>query len=77
MEDELIAGHSYVAGRDKKHAEHAAVLDALLQTNISRDRVLETVITPLDDMERVGKAARASKVAATKVEFFTMVRGDD
>jgi alpha-D-ribose 1-methylphosphonate 5-triphosphate synthase subunit PhnG len=69
-------GHAHVQGRDKAHAWRAAVLDAVLQTD--RDGTLYArVIAPLLDAENARRTARASKAAATKVEFFTLVRGED
>ena len=69
-------GLSYVAGRSTRHAELAAALDALLQDPVRRPAVEAAVIAPLTDLLD-GKAERASRqAAATKVEFFTLVRGD-
>ncbi len=69
-------GHGYVQGRDKAKAETAALIDALMQTGAAT-AIRNAVLTPLtDDMTRA-KAARAEKAAATKVDFFTMVRGED
>ena len=69
-------GHAYVQGRDKAKAEQAALLDALMQTEAA-DAVREKVLEPLAaEMDAVA-AARAARAAATKVEFFTMVRGED
>ncbi|MEC9311097.1 MAG: phosphonate C-P lyase system protein PhnG, partial [Pseudomonadota bacterium] len=36
-----------------------------------------TVLVPLEQERATSKAARAAKAAATKVDFFTMVRGED
>lgn len=69
-------GHAHVQGRDKAHATRAAVVDALMQTDGAaafRDQVL----TQLTAEETAARALRASKAAATKVEFFTLVRGED
>lgn len=69
-------GHAHVQGRDKAHALRAAVLDALLQAD--PDGALHAqVIAPLLATEAAARALRASKAAATKVEFFTLVRGED
>ncbi len=69
-------GHAHVQGRDKTHALRAAVLDALMQTE--RAAELGTVIlAPLQQAEAQARALRAAKAAATKVEFFTLVRGED
>lgn len=69
-------GHAYVQGRDKAHAERAALVDALMQTRHASE-VAELVLAPLEAEAAVAKAARAAKAAATKVDFFTMVRGED
>lgn len=69
-------GHAWVQGRDKAHARRAAVADALLQTPAA-DEVRARIIAPLQAEAAALKASRAAKAAATKVEFFTMVRGDN
>ena len=70
------AGHANVAGRDKGHATRAAVVDALMQT-AAAVATRATVLTPLADDEAARKQTRAAKSAATKVDFFTLVRGED
>jgi len=69
-------GHGYVQGRSKPKAETAALIDALLQTEAAED-IRVRVIAPLSQKMQAVKTARAAKAAATKVEFFTMVRGED
>ncbi|SFQ78499.1 phosphonate C-P lyase system protein PhnG [Donghicola eburneus] len=69
-------GHAYVQGRDKDHATRAALVDALMQT-ARADEVQATVLAPLTAEATTANSARAAKAAATKVEFFTMVRGED
>ncbi len=69
-------GHAYIQGRRKGDAEAAALVDALMQTGAA-DNMRKTVLMPLEDEQRVAKASRAAKAAATKVDFFTMVRGED
>ncbi len=69
-------GHAWVQGRDKGHARRAAVLDALLQT-AAADDLSARVLTPLQAEALQARAIRAAKAAATKVDFFTMVRGED
>lgn len=69
-------GQSYVQGRDKHHAELAARLDALLQGE-RRDELLAAVIAPLRQKLEQRRLERSRKAASTKVEFFTMVRGED
>ena len=69
-------GHGYVQGRDKAHAVHAALVDALMQTDAGA-RAEEGMLTPLRAAMAQAKSARAGKAAATKVDFYTMVRGAD
>ena len=69
-------GHAHVQGRDKGHALRAAAVDALMQTAEAAE-VQAAVLTPLQDAETARRASRAAKAAATKVEFFTLVRGED
>lgn len=69
-------GHGYVQGRDRDHAIRAALVDALMQ-GAEAAQIEDDVLAPLcaDRAERA--RSRAEKAAATKVEFFTMVRGED
>lgn len=69
-------GHAYIQGRRKADAEAAAMTDALMQT-AQADMLRDQVLTPLTTARNTAKAARAAKAAATKVDFFTLVRGDD
>ncbi|MEM5521727.1 phosphonate C-P lyase system protein PhnG [Sulfitobacter sp. AS59] len=69
-------GHGYVQGRDKDHALHAALVDALMQTGAA-ETIEAAVLTPLRDAMTARKTGRAAKAAATKVDFYTMVRGED
>ncbi len=65
-------GHAYVTGRDARHAELAAQVDALMQ-DASRAAELErSVIAPLEAAETVRRATIAAKAEATKVRFFAM-----
>lgn len=69
-------GHAYIQGRRKADAEAAALVDAMMQSPAA-DRLRAAVLTPLAEEVARAKAARAGKAAATKVDFFTMVRGED
>lgn len=69
-------GQGYVAGRDKRKAELVASFDALLQAPDRRAALLARVVEPLAAAQTEARAAQARKAAATRVEFFTMVRGD-
>lgn len=69
-------GYSYLAGRDKAHAELAALADAHLQGAQQR-HWFDQVITPLASAQAERQARKAADTAATKVEFFTLVRGEN
>lgn len=69
-------GHAWVQGRDKNHALRAAAVDALMQTAQS-DALAAQVLRPLQAEVQGQRVARSAKAAATKVDFFTMVRGED
>lgn len=69
-------GHAHVQGRSRDHARRAALVDALMQTPRASD-VQTRILTPLAQAEAAARTLRAAKAAATKVEFFTMVRGED
>jgi alpha-D-ribose 1-methylphosphonate 5-triphosphate synthase subunit PhnG len=69
-------GHAWVQGRDKTHALRAAAVDALMQTDAAPDLTAQ-VLVPLEAEAQGIRSARAAKAAATKVDFFTMVRGED
>lgn len=75
--DSGAVGFGYVQGRDRRRAELAAAFDALLQTPDRREGVLSDVIGKLAAAQAERRALRSRKAAATKVEFFTMVRGDN
>lgn len=69
-------GFAYHLGRDVAKARAAATLDALWQTRAHRAAVeaaLRAIETRLDRERTV----RAQKTAATRVNFFTLVRGED
>ncbi len=69
-------GFSYALGRDRVKAQLAARLDALLQDPARREVLLATVIAPLEQAQAQARDIASRKAAATKVEFFTLVRGD-
>jgi alpha-D-ribose 1-methylphosphonate 5-triphosphate synthase subunit PhnG len=69
-------GHGYVSGRDKRRAELVASFDALLQAPRRHADLMARVVEPLARVQAHASAATAAKAAATRVEFFTMVRGE-
>ncbi|MGI1663642.1 phosphonate C-P lyase system protein PhnG [Palleronia sp. KMU-117] len=69
-------GHAYVQGRSREKARRAAIADALMQSPRAAE-VEARLVAPLAAAQTRAKDARAARAAATKVDFFTMVRGDD
>ena len=70
-------GYGYVLGRDKAHAERCAVIDALLQEQPHFQTLMETLISPLEADRAARLAARQAEVNTSRVDFFTLVRGDN
>lgn len=68
-------GHAYALGRDAAKVEVAAVLDALFQRDPAA--ITAQFLAPLAAEAEAADRTRRAEVAATKVDFFTMVRGDD
>lgn len=69
-------GYSYLAGRDKLHAELAALADAHLQGS-QPSLWLSELISVLATAQAKRRAEKEADTAATKVEFFTLVRGEN
>jgi len=69
-------GHAYISGRNRQKAEIAALCDALMQTGEATD-VQAKILGPVSAAQSAARATKAQKAAATKVDFFTLVRGED
>lgn len=67
-------GFSYALGRDARKARLAAILDARLQIE-GPDGALHGAIDVLADRQHTARDLASRKAAATKVDFFTLVRG--
>ena len=70
-------GYGHVLGRDGAHARAAAVLDALWQTPLGRMGVETDVLRPIEARLVAERARASAETAATRVDFFTLVRGED
>ncbi|MCA0921725.1 phosphonate C-P lyase system protein PhnG [Pseudooceanicola nanhaiensis] len=75
LEDGTV-GHAYVQGRSRRKAEQAALVDALMQTGAA-ETISAAILAPLKGAAADRAEGRAARAAATKVEFFTMVRGEN
>lgn len=70
--DAGLVGHAYIAGRDERRAELAALADALLQDPVRHADLQDTLIEPLHATLEAQRADIAAKAAATRVQFFAM-----
>ncbi|MGB1863945.1 MAG: phosphonate C-P lyase system protein PhnG [Candidatus Puniceispirillum sp.] len=68
-------GHGYAKGRAKTIALRIALCDALLQT-ADANKVDAKILQPLIEAKLTSDKEIADKAAATKVDFFTLVRGE-
>jgi len=69
-------GFGYTLGRDRTKAKLIALCDALLQTPEFADAVEAEVVAPLRSEVEARRARKARQTAATKVDFYTLVRGE-
>jgi len=69
-------GIAYVQGRSKRKAELAALADALLQDPCAASTVDRQLIAPLRARLAEEKRTLQRKAQSTRVEFFTVARGE-
>ncbi len=69
-------GFGYTLGRDATKAEMIALCDALFQTTSHADIVERDVLAPLREKLATERARKAAETAATRVDFYTLVRGE-
>ena len=72
-----LVGHGHVLGANLKRARLAAVFDALWQDPEHRLLVETHLLEPVAARIAEQKQTKSEEVAATRVDFFTMVRGED
>lgn len=72
-----IMGHAFITGLSHEHARLAAVFDALLQMPDRREVLRRTLIGPLQKERQRHLARRRDEVQPSRVDFFTLVRGDE
>lgn len=71
-----VVGFAHIQGRNRQHAEQAALCDALLQCADWHGLVMDHVITPLHQAITTRRASAQAATAQTRVDFFTLVRGE-
>ena len=69
-------GFGYTLGRDREKARMIALCDALVQSREFEAEVQARVIAPLRAAMLAGRNRKAEEAAATRVDFYTMVRGE-
>jgi alpha-D-ribose 1-methylphosphonate 5-triphosphate synthase subunit PhnG len=69
-------GFGYTLGRDRQKARMIALCDALIQSNEYADTVEAKIVGPLRAQMVSERDQRAAETAATRVDFYTMVRGE-
>src|SRR4051794_33811259 len=69
-------GFGYVLGRDGEKARLVALCDAMIQSPEHAEAVENDVVAPLQAQLRATREQRAAQAAATRVDFYTMVRGE-
>lgn len=76
LEDGSV-GHAMALGRDHAKARLSAVIDALCRNAETAARIDAELIQPMRlELDAVDETRR-QQTAATRVDFFTMVRGED
>lgn len=70
-------GFSYLLGRSHRRARLAALVDALGQDTDCRSRLEACLVAPVMARRAAADARVRAETAATKVDFFTLVRGED
>jgi alpha-D-ribose 1-methylphosphonate 5-triphosphate synthase subunit PhnG len=70
-------GHGQALGTDREKARLSAIFDALWQEAATQSFIEQTLLSPIEDRIAGADRRKADETAATRVDFFTMVRGDD
>ena len=70
-------GHAQALGTDREKARLAAIFDALWQEDATKDFVEQALLLPITERIADAERRKADETAATRVDFFTMVRGDN
>lgn len=72
-----VIGHSFLLGRERKKARLAAIIDAVAQSPDAMSVIQDSLIAPVSERINREKIAQAEETASSKVDFFTLVRGED
>ncbi len=69
-------GFGYTLGRDREKAKLIALCDAMVQSAEWADAIEAKVIAPLRATVAERRGRNAAETAATRVDFYTLVRGE-
>ena len=69
-------GFGYTFGRDAQKAQMIALCDAMVQSAQFATEVEAKVVAPLRAAMIAERSRKAAETAATRVDFYTMVRGE-
>jgi alpha-D-ribose 1-methylphosphonate 5-triphosphate synthase subunit PhnG len=69
-------GFGYTLGRDCEKARMIALCDAMVQSEAFSGAVEAAVIAPLRAAIKAKRGRSAAETAATRVDFYTLVRGE-
>jgi alpha-D-ribose 1-methylphosphonate 5-triphosphate synthase subunit PhnG len=69
-------GFGYALGRDQQKAEMIALCDAMMQSAEFAEIVEAKVVAPLRAAMTAARNRTAAETAATRVDFYTLVRGE-
>lgn len=70
-------GHAQALGTDREKARLGAIVHALWQEVPTRVRIETDLLAPIENRIAAEHARKQQETAATRVDFFTMVRGED
>jgi alpha-D-ribose 1-methylphosphonate 5-triphosphate synthase subunit PhnG len=69
-------GFGYTLGRDLDKARMIALCDAMVQSQELAGEIEVNVLAPLRGAMNARRSRRSAEAAATRVDFYTMVRGE-
>jgi alpha-D-ribose 1-methylphosphonate 5-triphosphate synthase subunit PhnG len=69
-------GFGYTLGRDLDKARMIALCDAMVQSEKLADEIEQMVLAPLREVMLARRDRKSAEAAATRVDFYTMVRGE-
>ncbi|MBR1265986.1 phosphonate C-P lyase system protein PhnG [Bradyrhizobium sp. AUGA SZCCT0222] len=69
-------GFGYTLGRDREKARMIALCDAMVQSDEFAGLIETKVIAPLRAAISAKRNRKAAEAAATRVDFYTLVRGE-